>query len=186
MKEYWISLAEPPAQGADFVLEDAEIWDALAAESGCRVSRPLCAKVHVAPLREGFLAHGRLTGELYMPCSRCTEDAALRLDERFELFLGESVLAADGEAEGTILPEFEEDRSLRLEKGRPELDLAGLCGEEFVLALPVKLLCRPDCKGLCSGCGADMNAASCSCGERPGDLRLAALREWRRGSGTAK
>ena len=55
-------------------------------------------------------------------------------------------------------------------------DLAGLLWEEFVLALPVRPLCKPDCKGLCPDCGKNLNEGSCSCVRDEGDPRLAALR----------
>ena len=60
--------------------------------------------------------------------------------------------------------------------GAPEINLAGLLWEEFVLALPVRPLCKPDCKGLCPDCGKNLNEGSCSCVRDEGDPRLAALR----------
>lgn len=48
--------------------------------------------------------------------------------------------------------------------------------EELVqLEIPLKPLCRPDCKGLCPRCGTDRNAATCECREE-GDERLAKLK----------
>ena len=38
-----------------------------------------------------------------------------------------------------------------------ELDLAGWAHDALTLALPLQLLCRPDCKGLCPVCGASLN-----------------------------
>ena len=39
--------------------------------------------------------------------------------------------------------------------------------EQLQLNVPMKPLCRPDCKGLCPDCGADLNEGACSCGSRP-------------------
>ncbi len=50
-----------------------------------------------------------------------------------------------------------------------------LVEEQLQLELPMKPLCRPDCKGLCPACGADRNAAPCGCREE-GDERLAKLK----------
>jgi uncharacterized protein len=44
-----------------------------------------------------------------------------------------------------------------------ELDLRPALREEWLLAQPRYVLCRDDCKGLCPRCGADLNAAQCSC-----------------------
>ena len=49
--------------------------------------------------------------------------------------------------------------------------------EEFSLALPVKPLCRPDCRGLCPECGKNLNEGACGCSRDSGDPRLAALRQ---------
>lgn len=46
-----------------------------------------------------------------------------------------------------------------------ELDLTELILSDILLLLPSKLLCREDCKGLCSACGADLNVTQCDCGE---------------------
>ena len=50
-----------------------------------------------------------------------------------------------------------------------------LVEEQLLLELPMKPLCRPDCRGLCPRCGADRNQAPCDCREE-GDERLAKLK----------
>ncbi len=55
-------------------------------------------------------------------------------------------------------------------------DLDPLITEDIFLDLPSKFLCGEDCKGICSKCGADLNAGSCSC-EKEVDPRLAALKQ---------
>ena len=47
----------------------------------------------------------------------------------------------------------------------------------LLLELDMVYLCRPDCRGLCPHCGADLNGGDCSC-QKPGDDRLAALQQW--------
>ena len=44
-----------------------------------------------------------------------------------------------------------------------KLDVDGLVSEDVYLAIPYKMLCKPDCKGLCPVCGADLNEGPCSC-----------------------
>ena len=72
----------------------------------------------------------------------------------------------DGVTEGRIV----------FERNAPMLDLAAICWEELMLALPVTPLCRKDCKGLCAGCGVNLNEGMCACTEEEGDPRMAALR----------
>ena len=47
--------------------------------------------------------------------------------------------------------------------------------EQLQLELPMKALCREDCKGLCPQCGADRNAAPCDCAP-PSESRWQPLR----------
>jgi len=56
------------------------------------------------------------------------------------------------------------------------LDLADLMREQFYLALPMKPLCREDCRGLCSVCGGNRNVTACACPEPATASRWAALK----------
>jgi len=174
MKAYWASLADLPPQGADFIIEDHALWDSLVEEFrlDCRLPQSPKAELLILPVEGGCLVRGRLAGVFVLPCSRCAEDAALPFEERFEHF----VALPSGEKGEAEKQEYEQEAHLRiLAGGLPELDLAGVCGEELVLALPVKALCVPDCKGLCPVCGTNRNMAACGCAEEA-DPRLAPLR----------
>src|SRR5260370_10696455 len=56
-----------------------------------------------------------------------------------------------------------------------ELDLSALVEAETTLALPMKPLCRDDCRALCPVCGGDRNVAASACSQRPPHPRLAVL-----------
>jgi uncharacterized protein len=60
------------------------------------------------------------------------------------------------------------------------LDVGSLLRSETDLALPMKPLCRADCRGLCPACGGNRNATDCGCGSRPADPRLAPLEALKR------
>ena len=49
--------------------------------------------------------------------------------------------------------------------------------EQMLLVLPIKQLCKDDCKGLCAECGQDKNTGSCECKHEHVDPRLAKLSE---------
>jgi uncharacterized protein len=57
-----------------------------------------------------------------------------------------------------------------------QIDLARVLENETTLALPMKPLCDPGCRGLCPVCGADRNQSPCACAERAPDPRLAVLK----------
>ncbi|MFP3869874.1 MAG: DUF177 domain-containing protein, partial [Syntrophobacteria bacterium] len=46
------------------------------------------------------------------------------------------------------------------------IDVDLIVAEQIFLALPQKPLCQPHCRGLCPGCGADLNYESCRCEKR--------------------
>ena len=58
------------------------------------------------------------------------------------------------------------------------LDITEPLRESLLLAEPMQALCRPDCKGLCSKCGADLNGGDCGCDRTSVDPRLAALKQF--------
>ncbi|MBQ9392690.1 MAG: DUF177 domain-containing protein [Oscillospiraceae bacterium] len=60
-----------------------------------------------------------------------------------------------------------------------EVDLAQLARDAFILDMDTKILCSPDCKGLCSGCGANLNVEPCRCKKEidPRLRKLASLLE---------
>lgn len=73
---------------------------------------------------------------------------------------------------GADLQDAEQDEVVPLIGG--ELDVGELMQAAFVLGMDSKNLCREDCKGLCCGCGADLNTEACRC-KRGVDPRLAKL-----------
>jgi uncharacterized protein len=56
-----------------------------------------------------------------------------------------------------------------------QIDIAPLVMEALSLGLPMKPLCRPDCKGLCPTCGCNLNETKCLCAVEGIDPRLAGL-----------
>jgi uncharacterized protein len=56
------------------------------------------------------------------------------------------------------------------------IDVDEIVKEQIVLAVPTRMLCREDCKGICPECGADRNAGDCGCTTSDADPRWAALK----------
>ena len=55
------------------------------------------------------------------------------------------------------------------------LDMTEAIEQHIALNLPMKPVCRPDCKGICSTCGTNLNDSTCGCDKRPIDSRWAPL-----------
>ena len=179
MGKHCISLNDLPPQGVAVTLDEPSLWDGPLNEfhMECRVTEPLRAQLTLLPMQGGCLVRGTLTGAVVQRCDRCAEDAPTTIAhsiETFESLHGPEDLLSEDEEDETV--DTDPSDHIRVEKGVPMLDLASLCWEEFMLALPLRPLCSVQCKGLCSQCGANLNAAPCGCAEEKGDPRLAVLR----------
>ena len=181
MQTYRILLNELPPDGREFHLDDQAIWQNSIEEfqMDCRITKPLSASISVLPTDGGWLVRGSLTGEVVLPCSRCTEDALAVVNARFEDF--EELPESDelDDAAGPSAERSQEDTPesrLVFENNVPLLDLAAICWEELMLALPVTPLCAATCKGLCPSCGANLNEGLCACEHEELDPRMAVLR----------
>lgn len=138
-----------------------------------KVSGNLAGEASVRRSGKKIVVNLRLEFTLVMPCSRCLKDTERRFSEseKFTLITTPPSLPPEQHLE-------EEDLTTVFFSGE-EIDLAPLFREMVILAIPMKVLCKPDCKGLCPVCGADRNEETCGHGEEtePGDPRWAGLRE---------
>ena len=138
-----------------------------------RIVSPVALSFDVDRQETGrYKVAGRLTGELELTCSRCLEPFRLPVTTEFDLrYVPRVENAGEGEREVE-----EDDLSTAFYDG-DEIDLSHLITEQFQLALPMKPLCRHDCKGLCPHCGTNLNTGSCGCSQKWEDPRLAALKQ---------
>jgi uncharacterized protein len=115
---------------------------------------------------------GRWAGKFQVPCARCVEPVEIPLAADYDLIFR----PAEADSEAT-------ERSITAQETeigyyqRDSLVLEDVLREQVLLSLPVRTLCKPDCKGLCPRCGADRNSQPCNCtGDDPRWEALAGLR----------
>lgn len=58
-----------------------------------------------------------------------------------------------------------------------QLNVEDLLNSEIVTSWPMKILCKPDCKGICPKCGRDLNTGTCDCDMFVPDPRMAAIKD---------
>jgi uncharacterized protein len=135
-----------------------------------RVVAPVDLQLKIHKDHARFRLVGTVTTVLELACSRCLEPFAVPVAAAFDLrYLPQSENIGDErEVKG-------DDFSESFYRG-DVIDLGQLMEEQFYLVLPMKPLCHPDCKGLCSHCGTNLNVASCDCQVRWEDPRLAGLK----------
>jgi uncharacterized protein len=119
---------------------------------------PLRADLLLEGTSGGIFARGRVAVVARNTCRRCLAEWS----EPVEVELLE-VFGTDPESEYCLSGD--------------EADLEPPLRDAVLLALPLRPLCRPDCLGLCSVCGADLNTGSCPGHDEEPDASFTALRD---------
>ncbi|MBM4288723.1 MAG: DUF177 domain-containing protein [Deltaproteobacteria bacterium] len=138
------------------------------------LEKPLTGTVHLERHEGNILVRGGLQGELIFTCSRCLETFAGPLTASFDLLLKRGQAQALDQEVELSAGELDEDFF-----SGDELELNVLLREQILLALPLKTLCREECRGLCRQCGKNLNQESCSCPAPSFDSSFAALKKLR-------
>ena len=125
------------------------------------IREPVTVRGEVRNRGGALLLEGTASTTLSLTCDRCGKPF-----QREKTVPLETLLA-------TELSDERSDDEIVLLDG-DELDLDEVAATAFILAMDSKDLCSEDCKGICPGCGADLNVEPCRC--RPEvDPRLAVL-----------
>lgn len=105
---------------------------------------------------------GTVKTKIQLTCSRCLEsypyDINLDINEKFSNIIAN-----------------EDDDIIFLDSDT--IDITEIIENNIILTLPIKRLCREDCKGLCQQCGANWNFSTCDCKKDDIDPRLAKLKD---------
>lgn len=131
--------------------------------------------------RRGVDLYARLRTRVTLTCVRCLARFETPISREFRLTFvrrsGDeptravqrtSPDGAGGDGDADLYP---------LEGGT--VDLAEVVREQVDLDLPMKPVCRDDCRGLCAQCGTDLNEKPCRCPEAPSDPRWVGLAAWK-------
>lgn len=104
---------------------------------------------------------------LKMNCDRCLKE----VDEVLNLDIFREVFAPDEIAEST------DEKSDQTFMEGYQLNVEDLINDEILLSLPMKVLCKEDCKGICRQCGKDLNEGECGCDTFVPDPRMAVIKD---------
>ncbi len=118
---------------------------------------------------------GDLSTRLQVACARCLEPVEHNVARKFDLLYRPQ--GSDARAEELSVTDAEAEIGYYRGDG---LELEDVVREQVLLAVPLKSLCRDDCKGLCPHCGKNLNEGQCSCTNEVQDPRWAALKDIRK------
>ena len=117
---------------------------------------------------------GRLDTSLEVACARCLDPVLHQVTRDFDLLY--RPLGSDAGRDELSVTDAEAEIGYYQGVG---LLLEDALREQVLLALPLKMICREDCKGLCPQCGKNWNESACSCTTPVQDPRWSGLKEIR-------
>lgn len=128
------------------------------------VTEPVLASGTVRNTAGVLMMQGLITTRIHGVCDRCTEEFTRDLEFPIDVVLVTELADEGSEDEGVFILNGD------------NADLEDIIRTVFVLNMDSRLLCSEDCKGICGGCGKNLNYESCVC-QKEIDPRLAALQQ---------
>ena len=147
---------------------------ALCREDEVSFLSPIEMEIKVRWVSRFVEAAGLLRTTVRLSCGRCLGDFSRPLTVDFKATFTSEAEAPDEREEEADIELTPEAIDLFRFHGR-EIDLTEAIQEQILLSLPLKPLCREECRGLCPRCGEDLNRGACGCEGQAVDPRFAAL-----------
>jgi len=116
------------------------------------------ARVECSRIGQLVTVRGQARISLTFICSRCAEETKTDWTVPIKMVLAPHNMR-------TATTTEVEDENTGFHNGR-EIGLDAIVLEQVALATPMILLCKPDCRGLCPACNANLNNGPCPCGAR--------------------
>jgi len=161
-----IIIPEIPKEGLD-----VEIQETIESDS-VPLPTPIRSRLRIEKLGTEIVVKGDLTADVKLQCSRCLKEFHRALSVPIS-----AVYHPVEELKGRDHHEIAaEELNMDFYSGE-ELDLLSLLKEQITLNITMKPLCDDLCKGICPGCGADLNIETCKCDIKNVDTRFAKLRK---------
>ena len=113
---------------------------------------------------------GDFSTEIEVRCARCIEPVPIKVGDDFDLLY--RPLGVDAGKDERSISEAETEIGYYSGEG---IQLEDILREQILLALPLRTVCGENCRGLCPGCGKNLNVEPCTCAEQPPDPRWTAL-----------
>jgi len=137
---------------------------------------PVHAELTLRVSGQELFVEGNLAAKVAFTCCRCLAQFERDVEKQFSLSYQPDISKAVDEEEAEL-------NYGELEVGfyhGDEFDLSAVISEQIVLEIPMKPVCRGDCRGLCDQCGTDLNEGDCRCQRRTLDPRFAVLQDFKK------
>jgi uncharacterized protein len=140
----------------------------------CEFLSPINVELVVFREFDHIRVNGRVETTVRLSCSRCLAEFDANVKSLFTLFYNKT--------SGLPLEEEQELTETDLDSASYEgdyIDFTAEISEQVLMEIPFKPLCKEDCSGLCSNCGADLNTVDCGCSHTETNLKFAALKNFK-------
>ena len=126
--------------------------------------RAIHGRLGLLRVEEGILVQGVLAVAVDLECGRCLSPVTQTIDAELNERFVSSLMYKPGD-----------DQVFAIDADH-HIDLMPVLRDVVMVSMPMHVLCRPDCQGLCASCGKDLNEGPCDCRVDDVDPRLAELR----------
>lgn len=120
---------------------------------------PVSGSVELKVNGKLFVVSGELVSKIALSCASCLDRIERKITNNFSVTYVRELVNRDDEEEVELSGA---DLEFELFEGSI-IDVTEVVQEQVIMAVPIKELCSPDCKGVCQFCGANMNTETCDC-----------------------
>ena len=141
-------------------------------EAGFRLAAPLKLEVTAELLGTEIRIRGHMTTRLEPGCDRCLAPVDIPVSGDLDLFY--RPMASIAKEEDIEIPPDEMEVGFYSGDG---IELADVATEQVMLSVPMKVICDPECRGMCPVCRVNRNLTRCECAPPQHDSPFASLKE---------
>ncbi len=134
---------------------------------GGHLESPVRASLDVTRNGRDIFIKGRADVTAVLECGRCLEAYVFGLEAPIELWV---IVGGEKDSE-------ERENVIEVPAGAGYADLTDHVRSELLVQVPLKQLCKADCRGLCPGCGTNLNVTTCGCHVAGHDARWEDLKK---------
>ncbi|KAF0221683.1 MAG: hypothetical protein FD174_14 [Geobacteraceae bacterium] len=153
---------------------DYPILAAMQNAGECGFLSPIRLQLTVVREYDHIRVNGRVEARVRLNCSRCLKEYETEVFSSFTIFYTPAAgMPQDEEVE------LAEEDLISATYGGDEIDFTSEIAEQVAMEIPFQPLCKEDCRGLCTRCGADLNGAECGCDRTVENVKLSALKNFK-------
>lgn len=157
-------------------LEFEESADEVNLENKAMFPNSIFSHVSIDKTETHIYIKANVGSKAHFSCDRCLKEFEQEISGDFKLYY--EVISHGSHAHLVEEKNSSQDDTVRIFRAdHKQIDLTSDIREIILLTIPMKIVCSQDCKGICPGCGKDLNQEQCVCSKQPIDPRWEGLQK---------